>query len=173
MPRTERQKRNVFWFVPHETLSEIVKAASTFGDLLRVVDMFPIGGNIKTVKHCLTERNISYAHILEGRGSNRGIKRGGWEWSSESLFTVDSSIARGSVRRRILRDNLLPYRCSECNSDPFWRGKSLVLVLDHINGVRNDHRLENLRFVCPNCNSQLDTHCGRNNAFDRGEQVPL
>ncbi len=36
------------------------------------------------------------------------------------------------------------------------------LVLDHINGVRDDNRLENLRLVCPNCNATLDTHCGRN-----------
>jgi hypothetical protein len=35
-------------------------------------------------------------------------------------------------------------------------------VLDHINGVSNDHRLENLRLVCPNCAATLDTHCGRN-----------
>lgn len=36
------------------------------------------------------------------------------------------------------------------------------MILDHINGVSNDHRKENLRMVCPNCNSQLETHCGRN-----------
>lgn len=35
------------------------------------------------------------------------------------------------------------------------------LILDHINGVRNDNRLENLRILCPNCNATLDTHCGR------------
>jgi hypothetical protein len=36
------------------------------------------------------------------------------------------------------------------------------MVLDHINGVPNDNRLENLRFLCPNCNSQTDTFAGRN-----------
>ncbi|MBJ7332825.1 MAG: hypothetical protein JHC95_23225 [Solirubrobacteraceae bacterium] len=38
----------------------------------------------------------------------------------------------------------------------------MSLILDHINGVPNDHRLENLRILCPNCNATLDTHCGRN-----------
>lgn len=38
----------------------------------------------------------------------------------------------------------------------------MALILDHINGVANDHRLENLRIVCPNCAATLDTHCGRN-----------
>lgn len=37
----------------------------------------------------------------------------------------------------------------------------MSLILDHINGVRDDNRLENLRIVCPNCNATLDTHCGR------------
>jgi 5-methylcytosine-specific restriction endonuclease McrA len=37
-----------------------------------------------------------------------------------------------------------------------------VLVLDHVNGAKHDWRLENLRLLCPNCNSQTPTFCGRN-----------
>lgn len=40
-------------------------------------------------------------------------------------------------------------------------GKPLVLILDHKNGVNNDNRLENLRFVCSNCDSQLETYKNR------------
>lgn len=40
--------------------------------------------------------------------------------------------------------------------------KELILELDHINGIRNDNRLENLRFLCPNCHSQTPTFKGRN-----------
>jgi len=43
-----------------------------------------------------------------------------------------------------------------------WNGKKMSLILDHINGVWNDDRIENLRIVCPNCNAYLDTHCGKN-----------
>ena len=46
---------------------------------------------------------------------------------------------------------------------PFWNGKKLVFQLDHINGKRNDHRLENLRWLCPNCHSQTETYCGKKN----------
>ena len=38
----------------------------------------------------------------------------------------------------------------------------MALILDHINGVATDNRLENLQIVCPNCAATLDTHCGRN-----------
>ena len=36
-------------------------------------------------------------------------------------------------------------------------GSLLTLILDHINGSNHDDRLENLRWVCPNCNQQLET----------------
>lgn len=49
------------------------------------------------------------------------------------------------------------YKCSICGQEPFWQGKPLTLILDHINGKNHDDRLENLRWVCPNCNQQLDT----------------
>ena len=37
----------------------------------------------------------------------------------------------------------------------------MSMILDHVNGVRNDNRLENLQIVCPNCAATLETHCGR------------
>jgi len=48
----------------------------------------------------------------------------------------------------------------EIPTDHFW---TMSLILDHINGVPDDNRLENLRIVCPNCAATLDTHCGRKN----------
>jgi len=43
----------------------------------------------------------------------------------------------------------------------------MAMILDHINGVPTDNRLENLQIVCPNCAATLDTHCGRKNRRDR------
>lgn len=72
---------------------------------------------------------------------------------------------RANVRRRIIFDGLLPYKCDICGLDPEWQDKPLEMRLDHINGIHNDHRLKNMRFVCPNCDSQLPTFAGRNKKY--------
>jgi 5-methylcytosine-specific restriction endonuclease McrA len=69
--------------------------------------------------------------------------------------------ARTHVKWRLIRAGLLENRCSECGLHE-WRGKPLSIHIDHINGVRDDHRLENLRMLCPNCHSQTETYGGRN-----------
>ena len=50
----------------------------------------------------------------------------------------------------------------QCGNEGFWNGKKLVLQLEHKNGIHNDHRVENLCFLCPNCHSQTDTYSGKN-----------
>lgn len=71
------------------------------------------------------------------------------------------STSRASVRRRLLGDGILQNCCTICGISA-WRGKPLSMHIDHINGVKDDHRLENLRMLCPNCHSQTDTYGGRN-----------
>jgi hypothetical protein len=78
------------------------------------------------------------------------------------VLVPDSNYNRGNLKRRLLRSGLLEPRCELCGQDEQWRGRRMSLVLDHINGVSNDHRIENLRMVCPNCAATLETHCGRN-----------
>jgi hypothetical protein len=48
-----------------------------------------------------------------------------------------------------------------CGQGEIWRGKRMSLILDHVNGVSNDHRLGNLRILCPNGAATLETHCAR------------
>ena len=79
------------------------------------------------------------------------------------------------------RQRDLPYRCDneKCQfheGNLIWNGQQLGMILDHINGNRNDNRAENLRYLCPNCDAQLPTRGGRNrgrivNESDGGFQV--
>lgn len=84
------------------------------------------------------------------------------KYSNECVFVEGSSYPRHGIKKRILKGNLLEYKCSCCNNDGNWNGQKLVLQLDHINGVNNDHRIQNLRFLCPNCHTQQDTYAAKN-----------
>ena len=84
------------------------------------------------------------------------------------VFVKDSSYARHLIKARILENNLIDYHCSICKIDPEWMGKPMVLILDHINGINNDNRISNLRFVCSNCDSQLDTYKSKNKNKSNG-----
>jgi hypothetical protein len=81
----------------------------------------------------------------------------------EHVLVVGSSYARGHLKRRLYKAGLKERRCELCGQGEEWCGRTMSLILDHINGVFDDNRLENLRIVCPNCNATLDTHCGRKN----------
>ena len=81
---------------------------------------------------------------------------------NELVFCEGATYARHHLKKRILKQELLEHECQICGIGPEWQGKRMPLILDHINGVNNDNRLENLRFVCSNCDSQLPTYKSRN-----------
>ncbi len=83
------------------------------------------------------------------------------KYSNEEVFIEHSTYPRKDIKKRILNQKLIPYECSECRNDGNHNSKSLVLQLDHINGKAEDNRLENLRFLCPNCHSQTSTYAGK------------
>lgn len=70
------------------------------------------------------------------------------------------------LRRTVILAELVPYKCSLCPLGPEWQGKPLTLQLDHINGDCEDDRVENLRFLCPNCHTQTPTWGNRNHKHE-------
>lgn len=79
-----------------------------------------------------------------------------------SILIKNSNYASSNLRKRIFKENLFINKCVLCGQDPFWNSQLLTLQLDHINGINNDHRLVNLRLLCPNCHSQTETYGGKN-----------
>lgn len=79
----------------------------------------------------------------------------------EDLLVENSTANSQVVKRRLIMAGLLADVCVGCGTGPEWNGKPLTLQLDHINGDSSDHRIENLRILCPNCHSQTPTFGGR------------
>jgi Zn finger protein HypA/HybF involved in hydrogenase expression len=94
-----------------------------------------------------------YSPNQSGKGIKKDIKK--------RILNLEEYSSRASIRKVIIKENLIEYKCSECDIQT-WNNKSLSLHLDHINGMNSDNRLENLRFLCPNCHSQTETYTGRN-----------
>lgn len=94
-----------------------------------------------------------YQTNQSGKGINKNIPK--------RIVKLENYATRASVRKRILKEGLLEYECNECSIKDY-NGKPLSLELDHINGNGHDHRLENLRWLCPNCHSQTKTFRGKN-----------
>lgn len=77
------------------------------------------------------------------------------------LLVSDTYRGRYNLKLRLLREGLKQNQCERCGLTD-WCNEPLTLALHHINGTRNDNRLENLQLLCPNCHSQTRNYAGRN-----------
>lgn len=108
-----------------------------------------------SVTHLEHYRSWNKGKLLES--STKKILR-----DPSSVLVEDSIQSTGYIKKVLLAFNLKEYKC-ECCEITSWNGKDLILELDHINGNNRDHRIENIRFLCPNCHSQTGNFRGRNN----------
>lgn len=146
-----------------DQLREAVKNATSVYGVFRHMGMKVGGGQHFLVKQRIKALGLDTSHFT-GQGWNRGMKV-----PTRPAFSFEEILVRNSpyvsgpdLKRRLLAAGLLEDRCALCGLLPEWQGKPLVMRLDHINGIRNDHRLENIRLLCPNCDSQTPTFAGRN-----------
>ena len=130
-------------------------------DVLRKLGLRPFGVNYERLGQRIREEEIDIGHFA-GQSDHAVKVNRARRKPLNDLLVENSSYNKTRLKERILKDNILENKCSVCGMEPEWNGGSLRMILDHINGVHNDDRLDNLRLVCPNCNSQLPTHCGKN-----------
>jgi len=83
-----------------------------------------------------------------------------WFIDNQPLFENGTLKSRVSIKKFVtIRDG---YHCSICNQQPEHNGKSLIMILDHIDGDASNNKPENFRLVCPNCDTQLPTYKAKN-----------
>ena len=152
-------------FVPRYSESqarEAVRTSFNYSEALRKLGLRPAGGNHRLFRHWVDEIwKIPTDHFDQDRGLRlRGRAR---EIPLDQVLVEHCTCSRPALKRRLYEAGLKQRECEMCGQGEVWRGRFMGLILDHINGVADDNRIENLRVVCPNCNATLDTHCGRHN----------
>lgn len=86
-----------------------------------------------------------------------------WLNNDMDYLSIKGKVSRGElnlINKSIIKDYLLKeqnYKCAICGSQNIWNNQELKFILNHIDGDWKNHAKTNLRLICPNCNSQLDT----------------
>jgi hypothetical protein len=154
------------WALTTEEFLSLLKESKSIACALARMGISTAGSNYRVFLQRMSEEGLSKNDFFEPpikrqiealRSSAVQRRR-----PIEEICTEDSRIQRNVIRARIVREELLPYECAICRMGPVWQGVRLEMHLDHVNGKPRDHRLVNLRFLCPNCHSQTPTFGGRN-----------
>lgn len=155
-------RTNIIWSIPCDEFRMACKEANVISDILKPLGLKNQGRNHHNVIKRAKEENIDISHITLGYGANTGKSFPNTRTPLKKYLVENSKCNRRHVKTKLINQNILKNECSICGLKESWNEKPIVMVLDHINGINDDYRLENLRLVCPNCNSQLDTFAGRN-----------
>lgn len=142
-----------------EQLIEAVKTSYTKQEVGRKLGLTTYGANSRTIKKHIERLNLDTSHFWNRNEQLKEARKNQKTMTLEEMFSINT-VDRKHIKNTIIENKMLPYECSNCKINS-WDGKPLSLHLDHINGASNDNRLENLRFLCPNCHSQTDTYCGK------------
>src|SRR5512137_2356140 len=143
------------YFGDDQRFIELTAQSTSTSNLVRLLGRAVGGNNGRLVTEEIARLGLDTSHWHK-------VSRGNARLDPATIFVEHGTHTTSNIKRVVLRHNLIPYVCALCGIGPEWNGKPLVLRLDHKNGTHDDHRLENLRFLCPNCDSQTDTYCGAN-----------
>lgn len=135
-------------------VSHIVSKSDSLRDVLLGLGLSDRGGNYRSIQKLLDYYGIDTSHFTRKASKGQNTK------TDSEVFKEGSEVSQSTLRSRFRKK--VQHECSECGIIS-WNGKKIVLQIDHVNGIHNDNRLENLRLLCPNCHSQTSTF-GRKNS---------
>ncbi len=144
-------------------LKQAVQDSLSIAETCRKLGIRPSGGNYKTINYQLKEWKIDKSHFT-GCAWNKGKKYRCFSKKrglSEILIIDSPHRNTNTLRKRLIIEGLKEHRCEKCNLKE-WNNLPIPLELNHINGINDDNRIENLQIICPNCHAQTNNFRGKN-----------
>jgi 5-methylcytosine-specific restriction endonuclease McrA len=134
-------------------LLNAVEASQSMAEVVRRLGLNKSSTTYATLKKDFAHHNIQPQFKKRSRNTI--------PYTFEEMFCENSTCDRSTLRNRIIKEEIFKYECSECGIID-WNTKPLTMQLDHIDGNPHNHKLDNLRMICPNCHGQTETWCGKN-----------
>lgn len=142
------------------SLEIAVKNSNNIYNVCSLVGLRPTNNNYEFIKKRIERYNIDCSHFNSSIKSNPNKII----YEDSDIFKIhDHFLSTGVIKKRLLK-GYKENRCEICGITE-WNGKPITLQVHHINGNRNDDRLENLQLLCPNCHSQTDNFCSHTKKY--------